>query len=284
MKKNKLYILSSILITISICASALTCNLCGNPIEITIPEEETSEERPGPAIETAATTQTTPQNTGVAPEEDNQPPIIVEIEMDGYDIDFLESEGVLDEIPFISGEEPGEAIISIIATDEDGDELQYSAHDSQGTNFDVIKIDNNNAEFTFRPHFEAAPYTLTIEVSDGKGGIDSYPINMNFVENHHPVITRGVLIENLPGVDSPPGGPYVAGGIYYRISVEAVDPDGDPLTYYWSGGGENGFSDPGVNPTNWITPDTAGTFSIYVNAVDRKGGVAEARSEDLIVE
>ena len=183
-----------------------------------------------------------------------------------------------------AGEEPGEAIISIIATDEDGDELQYSAHDSQGTNFDVIKIDNNNAEFTFRPHFEAAPYTLTIEVSDGKGGIDSYPINMNFVENHHPVITRGILIENLPGVDSPPGGPYVAGGIYYRISVEAVDPDGDPLTYYWSGGGENGFSDPGVNPTNLITPDTAGTFSIYVNAVDRKGGVAEARSEGLIVE
>ena len=279
MRKNKLYLLSSILIIIFVCATAVTCNLCGNPIEITVPEEETTVEKP--EQENQATTQAESQSTEAAVE-DNHPPEIREIEMMGMDVEYAVSEGYFDEIPV---EAIGDVNFTIEAYDEDVDELQYSAFDSLGNSFEVTKIDNNNAEFSWELLPESGSYTLTIEVSDNRGGTDSQSIDMNFVlpvfeyiepENHPPEITGEILIENLPGIDSPPGGPYVVGGYHYRISVEAVDPDGDLLIYGWGGGGPNGFSDTTVNPTEWITPDTAATYSIYVLVRDGRGGRDEA--------
>jgi hypothetical protein len=287
MKKNKLYILSSILIIISLFTTAAACNLCGVPVEI---GEATTEET-ATGQQTTRTTQGQSQSTE-APAEGNHPPAIREIEFMGMDVEFIESEGGFDEIPAVVGEE---ATLTIEAYDEDNDELTYAAYDSLGTSFDVTKIDNNNAEFTWLTPGVPGSYTLTVEVSDGKGGADSYSIDMNFFAlecfelddelpeddgavdfgeavNNPPEITRGILIENLPGVDSPEGGPYIAGGVYYRVSIEAHDPDGDPLIYGWGGGGSNGFSDTTANPTEWITPDIANRYTLYVHVSDGKGG------------
>jgi hypothetical protein len=285
MKKNKLFLISSILIIICLFATAAACNLCGIPIEIGEATTEETEARQQTTEATQGQSQSTeaPQSTD-APVEGNNPPAIREIELMGMDVEFIESEGGFDEIPAVVGEE---ATLTIEAYDEDGDELTYVAYDSLGTSFDVTKIDNNNAEFTWLTPGVAGSYTLTIEVSDGRGGTDSYSIDMNFFdlsENNPPEIIGDIIIENPPGIDTPPGGPYMRGQIHYIVRVEAVDPDGDPLSYRWYGGGIYGYSDPAANPTEWITMDDSGTILIRVVVSDDRGGEDEAQLSGVRVE
>ena len=178
MKKNMLYRLSSILIIISLFASAVTCNLCGTPIDIATSEEEITEAESETESETSTTTQVQTQSTEIT-EEGNHPPEIIEMETMGMDVELAVSEGYFYGLLArdVSGEE---FIFTVEAQDEDGDGLQYRAYDDLGTNFDVTKTDNNNAEFIWIvPGW--GPHTLTIEVSDGKGGTDLYPIDMLIV-------------------------------------------------------------------------------------------------------
>jgi hypothetical protein len=90
MKKNKLLIFSSILIIITLFATAVTCNLCGVSMEIgeTTEETETRAER---TQQTTETIQAASQSTE-APVEDNNPPAIREIELMGMDVEFAASE------------------------------------------------------------------------------------------------------------------------------------------------------------------------------------------------
>ena len=176
MRKNKLFILSSVLVIISLFATAAACNLCGVPIEIGETTEEgysVSQREPRDTIQMSRNTE--------AASEDNNPPVIKEIELMGMDIEFAASEGYFDELPAPEAE-GSELTITIEASDEDGDELTYSAYDSLGTSFAVDKIDNNNAEFIWILPVIGGSYTLTIEVSDRRGGTDSYSIDMNFIE------------------------------------------------------------------------------------------------------
>ena len=303
MKKNKLYILSSILIIISLFATAVTCNLCGTPLDISLGDTETTEEEGSPASQREPTETTQSAQNTEAPVEGNNPPVIQEIEIMGIDVEAAEERGMFEDLPAdLYMEEIPDNIFSIEAYDEDDNELQYRAYDSLGTNFDVTKIDNNNAEFIWDFPDLVGSYTLTMEVSDGKGGIDSQSVDMNFVEvsdddgavdfgepvNNPPEITEGIKIENLPGCDSPDDGPYIEGGIHYKVSIEAHDPDGDPLTYEWYGGGEYGFSDNRANPTEWITPRLLGaprfTVAIHVVVRDGNGGEDEDLLTDVVVE
>jgi hypothetical protein len=295
MRKDKLFLMSSILIVIFLLATAATCNLCGVPIEIGETTTEETESKSEISLQPIETIQSQSQSTE-SQTVGNNPPEIKEIEVaGGVDIELME-----EQFSFINTEEDYENEIpfNIEAYDEDSDELNYSAYDSLGISFACTKIDNNNAEFIWSPpRAYFGNYVLTMEVSDGKGGKDSYIIDMNFTDysedegavdfgeevNDPPEITRGIIIENLPGVDSPEGGPYIAGGIYYRVSVEAFDPNGDTLSYRWVGGGSNGYSDPTANPTEWITPEL-GTFLIRVYVNDGRGGEVVDSIIDVRVE
>jgi len=95
-------------------------------------------------------------------------------------------------------------------------------------------------------------------------------------ENHPPEITGNIIVENLAGDGTPAGGPYKRGQIHYRVRVDVSDPDGDSLTYEWQGGGPYGYTDLNANPTEWITPDTGGTFYLYVKVKDGRGGETDA--------
>jgi len=187
MKRNKLYILLALIIFTILFTTAAICTQCGANIDEAIGDlgGNVDEEPPGTEQGGEQPSDTEPSET--PPEEPlsvegNHPPAIVEIEMGGYDIELFEEEGIFDEIPISTSEETEDTPISIIATDEDGDELQYRAYDSQGTSFDVTKIDNNNAEFYWELSEEVGPYTLTMEVSDASSETDSRSIDMNFVE------------------------------------------------------------------------------------------------------
>ena len=71
-----------------------------------------------------------------------------------------------------------------------------------------------------------------------------------------------------------------AAGKTYKATAEAGDPDGDPLTYRWSGDGT--FSSTKSNPTNWTAPNKAGKYKIKVTIKDGRGGVA-TRSKTITV-
>lgn len=63
-----------------------------------------------------------------------------------------------------------------------------------------------------------------------------------------------------------------AAGETYKATAEAGDPDGDPLTYKWSGDGT--LSGAKGNSVNWTAPNTAGTYKITVKVEDGRGGAA----------
>ena len=57
-----------------------------------------------------------------------------------------------------------------------------------------------------------------------------------------------------------------------QIACEANDTDGDTLTYQWSADGGT-IKGEGSNVT-WVTPDTAGNYTVKVAVTDGKGGEA----------
>jgi hypothetical protein len=278
MRKNKLFLISSTLIIISLFVTAATCNLCGVPIEIGEATTEETELRQ----QTTRTTQEQTQGTE-APLEDNSPPSIKEIEVSGgVDIELLE-----DQFNYINTEEDYEEEIpfNIEAYDEDDDELNYSAYDSLGTSFSCTKIDNNNAEFIWSPpRAYFGSYTLTMEVSDGKGGTDVYSIDMNFTDysedegavdfgeevNSPPVISEHLTIMGPAGAVTD-----LYTNQVFRISGSVFDPDEDyPLSFSWSSESGEFHTDPNSQIVDWKTPTTAGDYEIVLTVTDSRGGVS----------
>jgi len=188
MKRNKLYILLTLIITVILFGTAAICTQCGASIDEAIGDLGGFVEGESPGTEPGGEqpSDTEPGETPPGdepPYEDNHPPAIEEIETMGVDVEYAEAEGMFEDLPADPDIEGiPDIIFSIEAYDEDGDELQYSAYDSLGAEFDVTKIDNNNAEFFWELSEEPGPYTLTMEVSDGRGGTDSQSVNMTFIE------------------------------------------------------------------------------------------------------
>jgi hypothetical protein len=69
----------------------------------------------------------------------------------------------------------------------------------------------------------------------------------------------------------------VPGGVT-RVSALVSDPDGDTVMFLWSATGGS-FNDSTVSSVNWTAPDTAGTYTVTVEATDGKETVS--RSVDL---
>lgn len=272
MRKNKFFIILVILTLFTIFATAATCNFCG--IKLDTATSEKSEEEKNTTSEVTEsneeiTEETEPEEIEAVAEEDNNNPFIETIAVNENEIN--ES----DEIRVVSGNYLN---FVVIASDEDDDELTYSANDNIGNNLEITKLDNTFCGFSWLAPNNPGLYDLTIKVEDNKSGEDHVVIhilvNADVAENHPPEIQGDIIIENLPGDSTPAGGPYKAGQIHYKVYVNAVDPDGDPLTYGWMGGGPYGFTNQYTNPTEWITPDSAITYCIRVLVRDGRGGEA----------
>jgi len=189
MKKSRLYILFSLLTIILILTTAATCNLCGIPIEIG--EEQQTETKKDIEDKTEKAAAEQEDDTSPKSEESktaNHKPVIEKVLMGGMDVRVMKAAGTLSKVP--SGVQV-EFPFSIEAYDEDGDELQYSAYDSLGKYFKVEKIDDDLAIFHWNSPGTTGPYELTIEVSDGKGGVDTYTINMTIVKMEEPLPEEG---------------------------------------------------------------------------------------------
>jgi hypothetical protein len=113
-------------------------------------------------------------------------------------------------------------------------------------------------------------YTISVKVTDDRGGESTMTLTLGVVSNTPPVIVS--LTAEDTGCRRKD--PVAVDGLAY-------DNDGDELIYQWIvTGGEIKGEGPFVS---WIAPDELGTFTITVQVSDGKGGEAE-ESLDIEVE
>lgn len=153
------------------------------------------------------------------------------------------------------GAAPGQSITFSAAgsSDPDGDPLTFSWTFGDGGTATGVGPSHTYAA--------AGTYTVTLNVSDGRGGTASATVSA-VVRN-----TNTAPVAN-------PGGPYI-GVINLSVSFSGAassDPDGDALTYSWNFGDSG--TGTGVAPTHTYT--SAGNFNVALTVTDPFGSSATA--------
>jgi len=270
--KIKYFSLISVLVLVFLFGIAATCSFCGMELNTapsedsnsktdeTDPEKDFSEETSKKQTEDKKTDNKEAEIIETDETPSNHNPVITTIAINEKVI----SED--DEVKVLTGDNLN---FIVVASDEDNDELEYFAYDNIGNNLETLKLDNNHGGFGWVGPTDPAICELTIKVDDGQGGEDSTVIHITVsagstdtseTKNNPPEIIGGIMIENMPGSNYPTGSYYQVGKIHYRIYIYVIYKDEDVLTFGWAGGGPFGFTDPKINPTEWITPDVAGLY------------------------
>jgi hypothetical protein len=165
--------------------------------------------------------------------------------------------------PIITGLEPdaegvvplGNLQVVCTASDPDGDELSYDWSASAG------EIDGTGDTVTWVAPASEGSYSVTVEVTDGRGGeVMDY-------------VTIAVRANNPPAIASlTTGAEWTTPSGSVQVTCSASDPDGDELSYEWSASGGD-ISDTGA-VVSWIAPQEVGTYDITVMVTDGYGGEA----------
>ncbi|MBE9477779.1 MAG: hypothetical protein IMY81_00875 [Chloroflexi bacterium] len=151
-----------------------------------------------------------------------------------------------------------------VASDPDGDNLKYQWFVSKGD------ISGEGSRITWTAPMTSGAYTISVKVTDDRGGESTMTLTLGVVSNTPPVIV------SLKAEDTGcrRNAPVV-------LDCIAYDHDGDELIYQWTvTGGEIKGDGPLVS---WIAPDELGTFTITVQVSDGRGGEVE-ESLDIEVE
>ncbi len=156
--------------------------------------------------------------------------------------------------------------LSAEAADPDGDSLEYKWA-ATGGSFDNVA----GHRATWRSPELTGSFTVTVTVTDGRGGTTTSETTFTVITNQAPGITA------LTAAPS-----SVAPGGHVAVTASAEDPDGDPVTYQWVA---DGGQITGVGSTvTWIAPDVSAgektNYTITVTADDGRGGTA-AKTIDI---
>lgn len=132
--------------------------------------------------------------------------------------------GTLNASPRITSTPDTEALIgnaysyAVKATDPDEDRLTYTLMSAP----EGMQIDAETGEITWsRPESQRGTHAVTVQVKDGRGGTDEQAFTVSLIDappNRPPVITTVPMVDAFAGSD-------------YVYDADAVDPDGDLLTY-----------------------------------------------------
>jgi len=152
--------------------------------------------------------------------------------------------------------------VKCVASDPDGDELNYtwSAYGD---------ISGEGAVVTWTAPATVGNYTITVKVTDGRGGEATAQLTISVAVNRPPVIDK--LTSEWQQVKK---------ATATTIKCTARDPDGDELSYLWSASGGNITGEGAV--VTWVAPDAFGTYTITVTVTDGRGGQA-TESIDIVV-
>ena len=143
--------------------------------------------------------------------------------------------------------------VECIASDADGDTLQYVWSATDGT----ISGDGNTVIWK-APDFSGT-YNIEVTVSDGKGGSATSQKSVSVVDNQLPVIHR---------LTSEP--PAIGQGLQGMLRCYAIDPEGGSLVYEWNA--DTGILSGQGAEVFWTAPDKPGTYSVMVAVIDGNGG------------
>lgn len=151
----------------------------------------------------------------------------------------------------------GNIEISCTAEDPDGDNLSYEWA-ATGGSFSETGASAGSV-VTWKAPEDYGNYDITVTVEDGKGGNVQSSLTLAVGSNQSPQISSLIADPNsiLPGSST-------------TITVIATDPDGDKISYSWSGG-EGEVTGVG-NKVTWKAPRRSGTFDVTVVISDGKGG------------
>ncbi len=148
------------------------------------------------------------------------------------------------------------------AMDLDGDVISYTWSAETGS------FAGSGANVAWTAPSDPDTVTVTCVVSDGSEEADTATVTLHVVNNRAPTIA---------GFEIDPTGLFP--GDHATITCLASDPDGQQLSFDWSG---PGFFAPNGNKTYWISPSTAGVYTIHCTATDPLGLMASDSTEVLV--
>jgi hypothetical protein len=151
--------------------------------------------------------------------------------------------------------------IECTATDPDEDELSYTWSADGG---DIM---GTGSTVTWTAPDAYGTYTVTVEVTDGRDGIDTEQLTLNVLVPNNPPVIESLTAEwvRLKRASNTP------------ITCVASDPDGDELSYTWSADAGN-FSGEG-DTVIWVAPNDFRLYPITVTVSDGRGGEASSSIE-----
>ncbi len=164
---------------------------------------------------------------------------------------------------------------AVSATDTDKDTLTYSLG---GTDADAFSINSTNGQIRTSATLDYETkdsYSVTITVSDGKGGSDSIFVTISITNidesapNNAPVFSDGTSTTHTVAENT-------GSGVNIGSAVSATDADEDTLTYSLGGTDASSFS---INSTNGqlrtnasLDYETKSSYSVSITVSDGKGG------------
>ncbi len=151
---------------------------------------------------------------------------------------------------------PGEKVaLKCVALDRDRDPLKYAWSASGGA------IEGTGPAVAWKAPAKPGAYTLTVKVSDGKGGEAKGQLIVDVLSktgNNPP------LIEEL---SARPKVIFKEGST--TLVCDALDPDGDALTYHWEAKAGRLVGEGGR--IVWFAPNEEASFAVTCTVADNKG-------------
>ncbi len=195
MNKTPLFTIILIITVAIIFTTAITCNMCGKPVDINLEENEETETRSDqsqheptenqssadeelPAEEEPPDTDITDDEEDTASteeiaEEENHPPVIDSV--------FIGETELPASFPIFVNIN-SEKIFNVTVSDEDGDMLTYT-NDCTCGSVSEIRVNDGEATFGWLSPEEPGHCTITIVVSDSKGAEDIFETTINVIDS-----------------------------------------------------------------------------------------------------
>ena len=159
---------------------------------------------------------------------------------------------------------------TVAATDADEDTLTYSLGGTDAASFSIVSTTGQLQTKNALDYETKREYTVTVSVSDGKGGTDSINITINVTDvNEPPTFTEGDSTTRTVAENT-------ATGTNIGAAVSATDANNDTLTYTLGGTDAAAFSI--VSTTGQIQTKAAldheknDTYSVTVSVSDGNNG------------
>ena len=164
----------------------------------------------------------------------------------------------------------------IAATDADNDPLTYMLSGTDAASFSIVSTSGQLQTGAALDYETKNAYSVTVSVSDGKGGTDSITVTINVTDvpetptNNAPIFTEGDTTTRTIAENT-------AAGTNIGTPIAATDADNDPLTYMLIGDTDAAaFSCAGktgqLQTRTALDYETKSSYVVIVYASDGKGG------------